>query len=90
MQDKFSSKNHLAEHVQTVHEGEKPHECQDCKKTFGTKSNLQVHLNTVHKGLKPFQCSFCDESFGESGTLKVFKMKKNHTISVLKKPFSLL
>ncbi|GIY92114.1 hypothetical protein CEXT_35181 [Caerostris extrusa] len=44
-----------------VHNGERPHVCQDCGKAFGRKGHLSQHKKT-HKE-KPFCCKECRRSF---------------------------
>ena len=41
-----------------VHTGEKPYECEICKKSFISNINL-----TVHKREKPYSCDVCQKSF---------------------------
>ena len=48
--DKFLGKHALIDHISTVHDGKKPHQCQKCGKTFGILSNLNSHIkeNSCH------------------------------------------
>ena len=39
-----SSKNYLQTHIESVHEGKKPHKCSICKACFLQNSNLQSHI----------------------------------------------
>ena len=45
----FSRREHLARHIQTVHEKLKPYQCIICSKGFTRKDHLRVHNITVHE-----------------------------------------
>ncbi|XP_074065355.1 uncharacterized protein LOC141504313 isoform X2 [Macrotis lagotis] len=47
---------------QTSHIGERPYECNECRKIFSWKCNLTRHLLT-HTGTKPYKCKECGKSF---------------------------
>ena len=36
-------------HIETVHEGQKNHQCTYCGKKFGRKDKLRCHIKTLHK-----------------------------------------
>ena len=79
----LSSKEKLARHIYSVHEGKGLENCEICEKNFGDKSTLKAHISSVHEGKKPFKCSYSDANF----TLKTRLMNtlyqsmkdKNHT-----------
>ena len=64
----FSRARDLKRHINTVHEGLKPHKCNICGKAY---NDLKRHINSVHDGLKQhtFLC-FCGEGFSEARDLK--------------------
>ncbi|XP_067115179.1 oocyte zinc finger protein XlCOF22-like [Osmerus mordax] len=53
---------------QGSHTGEKPHQCQQCKKQFAFKSALHKHMRT-HSGERPFQCQQCNKRFARKSVL---------------------
>lgn len=46
----FERRGHLEAHVETVHEGKKPHHCpHGCGKVFGHRSSLNRHIKSAHE-----------------------------------------
>uniref|UniRef100_T1GCS0 Vitellogenin domain-containing protein n=1 Tax=Megaselia scalaris TaxID=36166 RepID=T1GCS0_MEGSC len=41
---------------------QKPHQCQQCLKSFSSNHQLVQHIR-VHTGEKPYKCSYCDRRF---------------------------
>ena len=50
-------------HVKSVHEGYKPHQCQECGKSFGKSNTLNDHIKRVHQAKKNEECEYCNQSY---------------------------
>ncbi|KAL6463285.1 hypothetical protein MHYP_G00276760 [Metynnis hypsauchen] len=77
----FRQKATLQTHM-TVHTGDRPHECPDCKATFKAKSHMLRHRVT-HTDLKPFPCPVCQTGFRTKGNMQAHL--KNHDKNSVKK-----
>ena len=62
MQFNFTQKTSLKHHISSVHEGNKPFQCNICLAKFVGVINLKKH-SRIHAGNKPCQCPLCDASF---------------------------
>ncbi|NXG99583.1 ZN570 protein, partial [Loxia leucoptera] len=50
------------------HDGEKPHKCLKCGKSFKKRSSLICHWR-IHMGDCPYECGECRKSFTQSSYL---------------------
>ena len=57
-------------HIASVHEGNKPFQCNICDASFVEKRGLNRHVASVHEKKKPFQCSICNYGSAEKSKLK--------------------
>ena len=64
-------KNHV-----TIHNGERPHKCPSCGKSFIHLSHFKRHM-MIHNGEFPFKCTSCGKSFICSSELKRHMMIHN-------------
>lgn len=49
----FERRGHLEAHIETVHEGKRPHHCPyGCGKSFGHRSSLSRHIKSAHESQK--------------------------------------
>ena len=64
----FRDKVKLKQHIKSMHEDVKPHECSNCSKRFSVKTQLTNHVKNIHEKLKSFKCNLCTKSFN----LKIF------------------
>ena len=66
---KFSRKDYLKRHEDSVHK-KKKHQCPICHKTFSQKCEIKQHTDSVHEKKKPHKCQICDKSFARKYELK--------------------
>ena len=70
----FAKKDHVAQHVVSVHEGRKDFPCpwEGCAKSFCKKGDLTKHVRGVHEKRKDFPCPWdgCMKSFSAKCDLK--------------------
>lgn len=59
---KSAMQMHAREAVGAHRSEVKPHQCQQCLKSFSSNHQLVQHIR-VHTGEKPYKCSYCDRRF---------------------------
>ncbi|KAF8982236.1 zinc-finger protein [Entomortierella lignicola] len=69
----FGQRQKAMRHIQT-HTGDKPYQCQVCKKRFSEANIMAQHMRT-HTGEKPFKCPEpgCGREFSISGALTIHR-----------------
>ena len=73
----------LKVHIEMVHEGKKPFNCEICGLSLTTKGALKLHIQMVHEKLKPNKCFLCESRFFHKSDLR----KHIETVHEGKRPF---
>ena len=58
----FTNRFVLVNHIERMHGGKGPTECEFCHKKYSSVVDLIIHKKT-HVGLTPYQCQYCDQQF---------------------------
>uniref|UniRef100_A0A8C2LB69 Zinc finger protein n=1 Tax=Cricetulus griseus TaxID=10029 RepID=A0A8C2LB69_CRIGR len=65
-----------------IYIGEKPHQCEKCRKCFRTASSLSVHWRIHSVGKKPYKCNICGKSYNQFANLRI-----HHRLHTGEKPY---
>ena len=77
----------MKNHIASVHEGKKQHECNNCSATFDNLFDSEYHISSVHEGKKQHNFNRCIANF-ERLTLKIIlhqSMKEKRLILKIRK-----
>ena len=55
----------MENHINTVHKGSRPYQCNFCNNSFAENTTLKKHILAIHKKKKPFKCTICDRGFAQ-------------------------
>ncbi|XP_058053852.1 zinc finger protein 691-like [Anopheles bellator] len=61
--------NNIKTHM-AIHSEVRPHQCEQCPKSFTSRHKLQSHTNSVHLRRRDFKCEVCGKAFLEKNNLK--------------------
>jgi len=89
--DQGESGEHVAQDVgvvaaidlngESLHEHDRPFQCEVCTKRFRTKANLKTHSKT-HLDVWPFECAVCKKKFRQR-----FSLNRHNLIHLDLRPF---
>jgi uncharacterized Zn-finger protein len=60
----------------------KPHQCQQCLKSFSSNHQLVQHIR-VHTGEKPYKCSYCERRFKQLSHVQQHTRLHTGTVLIL-------
>ena len=59
----FTQASHVRIHISSVHEKNKPFECEICQMSFAEKGKLTRHIASVHEKKRLFKFDSCPKTF---------------------------
>ena len=85
-----NDKKGLQRHVNAVHLKIKPHECDQCEKSFAHKADLKRHQACrhdvkIHQEIKAHKCQRCNKSFSKKESLSCHVKRVHLNMKPLKK-----
>lgn len=72
----YSRNYELKNHIETFHNGKRPHVCKKCPKSYVAARDLKLHFDSVHKGIR-FTCNICGATVSSKASL-TFHIKSIH------------
>jgi hypothetical protein len=81
---KFATNKQLKYHMLSVHEEEKPFNCNLCDYSSVTKSNLNRHVSDVHEDNRPFECEKCEAKYKSKPALGTTHILRRHFLEMSK------
>jgi uncharacterized Zn-finger protein len=64
-------KQHLQNHINSLHRDKRHHICEECGFAFKLRQHLNDHNKVVHQDHRPHVCEECNASFSHSRRLKL-------------------
>ena len=85
------NKHYLKQHVELVHNAERPFKCPFCDYAGKRSHSLKEHL-VVHSSYRPYECTLCNATFRKKGHLtnhvRMHSSKKTLNCSLCKQVFN--
>ena len=80
----FTDLPSFKEHINSVHDGNKPHKCTVCDQSYFLRYSLKTHIARIHEGIKPRKgpkaehlCKICNSIFDKKYKLINHNVKEH-------------